>query len=84
MCGYPDARHACLPSLLHQVKLFAVLNKPAASGGSADDEDVVGFFFIDMHPREGKYGHAAAFPLISPCEKDGAYQSCAPLFTFSV
>ena len=33
--------------------------------------DTVGFFFIDLHPREGKYGHAAAFPLVSPCEVDG-------------
>ncbi|AKS41089.1 M3 family metallopeptidase [Wenzhouxiangella marina] len=28
-----------------------------------DDERLVGRFTLDMHPREGKFGHFAAFPL---------------------
>ncbi len=39
------------------VKLYQIRN-------TADNE-LIGYFYIDFIPRAGKYGHAAAFPLIS-------------------
>ncbi len=39
------------------VKLFEIRNKA--------DNRLIGFFYADLYPRPGKYGHAAAFPLIS-------------------
>lgn len=39
------------------VKLYAIHN--------ASDDRLIGYFYTDFFPRNGKYGHAAAFPLIS-------------------
>lgn len=46
----------------------------------------MGYFYTDMHPREGKYGHAAVFPLISGCQiSNGSRQHpvCAMLCNFT-
>ena len=49
------------------VKLFEITD---ASGGAP-----IGYFYMDLLPRVGKYKHAAAFPLISARRlTDGTYQ----------
>lgn len=48
------------------VKLYAIHN--------SSDGQIIGYFYTDFFPREGKYDHAAAFPLISGrMLPDGSY-----------
>jgi thimet oligopeptidase len=50
----------------NDVKLYEILTNV---------DDIIGYFYIDLLPRKGKYGHAAAFELISGRTKiDGNYQ----------
>jgi metallopeptidase MepB len=43
------------------VQLFSVWNDEGQGGG------FVGYLYLDLHPREGKYGHAANFNLQPVC-----------------
>eukprot|EP00824_Muranothrix_gubernata_P014549 TRINITY_DN30183_c0_g3_i1.p1 TRINITY_DN30183_c0_g3~~TRINITY_DN30183_c0_g3_i1.p1 ORF type:complete len:773 (+),score=151.99 TRINITY_DN30183_c0_g3_i1:328-2646(+) len=60
------------------VKLFAVYNEGT--------EDLIGHFFLDLFPRDGKFTHAAAFPLQDGfVRKDGTKQlpTCAMVANFT-
>ncbi len=49
------------------VALYAIHNR--------GDDEPLAFFFADLFPREGKYGHAAAFPIVyGRSLDDGTYR----------
>jgi len=45
-----------------EVKLFQV--------NQTNTNQTVGFFYLDLYPRNGKFGHAAVFPLINKSENN--------------
>ena len=48
----------------------ALLSCPPFFQFRVDDKEskvTIGYFFLDMHPRDGKYGHAAIFDLQPSC-----------------
>lgn len=60
------------------VQLFSI--------SDADSGEELSRFYLDLFPREGKYGHAAEFPLIpSRRLEDGSYQNpvCAMVTNFT-
>ena len=61
-----EADHAWHPD----VRYFDIVDRADADG------EVVGHFYMDLHPRPGKFGHAAAFTLQSGrLLADGSYQT---------
>ncbi len=56
------------PDVWHQdVRLFRI-------NDGADGHEI-GYFYLDMHPREGKYSHAAAFTIVQGRElEEGGYR----------
>lgn len=60
------------------VQLFAI--------DDSDSREEIARFYLDLFPREGKYGHAAEFPLVLSRElEDGSYQNprCAMVANFT-
>lgn len=52
------------PSVWHpDVRLFEVYQ----------DNTLMGRFYLDLHPRENKYGHAACFPIVTGRDTDKGY-----------
>lgn len=49
--------------------------------------ETMGYFFLDMHPRDGKYSHAAIFNLQASCKKpqgDRQVAVCAMMCNFAM
>ena len=47
------------------VKDAAVWHEDVLAYNVVEGENTIGRFYLDMHPREGKYGHAAMFNIIT-------------------
>jgi thimet oligopeptidase len=47
------------------VRLYAVMDRA--------DNETIGYLYLDLYPRDGKYGHFRAAPLVGGRLKDGTY-----------
>ncbi len=61
---------------------FKLWHKEVKAYEVSDTDGLVGYFAMDMFPREGKYGHAAMFDVIVPHEE--GYESEKYFAPFSV
>ena len=54
------------PAWAPDVRLFRVTN--------STDGSTVGYLYLDLYPRKGKFGHFTEFPLVSGRMKNGTFQ----------
>ena len=47
---------------IHEIKLKIIIFKYQVK--DSETKEIIGYFYADMHPREGKFGHAAVFPIM--------------------
>jgi len=62
------------PTWHKDVEVYAVKN--------TRNEETISYFMLDLHPREGKYGHAAAAPIVAgriEKDKSGSEYYVAPI-----
>jgi len=55
------------PAWHESVSFYKVL-EAAADAPASEQGAELGQFYMDLHPRKGKYSHAAVFTLLCPCE----------------
>lgn len=58
-----------------EVKLFSVTDN--------ETKQIIGHFYFDLHPRDGKYGHAAVFGIQKGCLKGGQRPVCMMVCNFT-
>ncbi len=59
----------------NRLKDYQLWHKDAELYEVKDNGETIAYFGMDLFPREGKYGHAAAFPIINGREEDDTYIS---------
>jgi thimet oligopeptidase len=60
------------------VRVYAIFDGLEAGGGRADGSDeAIAYFYMDLHPRPDKFGHAAAFSLQSGRQLEDGYRTPA-------
>jgi thimet oligopeptidase len=64
--GLRFVRNSTLPVWHEDVAAYSALE--------AESGDCLGYFYMDLHPRDGKLSHAAAFPLQPACERPAGRQ----------
>jgi len=50
----------------------------------SESGSTIGYFYLDLFPREGKYGHAAEFPLLKGSKSNDILPVCALVCNFSM